>query len=81
MTAAGVASVLPLALRQMRTSFAALNTSSGKAARSLGVSEWHVFARVELPLVWRSMAGVAAWALARVILELAAAFWIGERGA
>jgi ABC-type sulfate transport system permease component len=81
MTAAGVASVLPLALRQMRASFAVLNPSYGKAARSLAVSEWRVFARVELPLVWRTLAGVAAWALARVILELAAAFWIGERGA
>ena len=81
MTVAGLISVLPFLLHQVRASFAVLNPAYGKAARSLGIPEWRLFARVELPLVWRAVAGAAAWALARLLLELAAAFWIGERGA
>jgi molybdate transport system permease protein len=77
--AAGVLSVLPLLAREMQSAYAALNRSYGKAARSLGASEWRVFAHVELPLVWRPLAGVTARAVARLILELAAAFWIAER--
>jgi molybdate transport system permease protein len=78
LTAAGVLSAMPLLLRQVRAAFAALSPAYGKAARSLGASEWQVFARVELPLVWRPLAGAAAWALARLLLELAAAvaLWI-----
>jgi ABC-type sulfate transport system permease component len=79
MASAGVLSVLPVLAREMQSAFAALNRSYGKAARSLGAPEWLVFARVELPLVWRPLAGVTVWALTRLILELMAAFWIAER--
>jgi ABC-type sulfate transport system permease component len=79
MTGAGVLSVLPLLIRQMRSAFSALSPSFGKAARSLGASEGLVFLRVELPMVWRPVAMAAAWALARLLLELAAAYWIGGR--
>jgi molybdate transport system permease protein len=74
----GVVSVLPFLLRRSRASFAALNPSFAKAARSLGVSEWRVFTRVELPLVWRPVLAGAGWALSRLLLELAAALWIAE---
>ncbi|HUB77717.1 MAG TPA: ABC transporter permease subunit [Bryobacteraceae bacterium] len=78
MSAAGVVAVLPLVTRQMRAAFAGLDRSYGKAARSLGVPESLVFARVELPLVRRAAAAAAAWALARLALEFAAAFWISR---
>ena len=79
LAAAGMISVLPFLLRRARLAFGALSPAFGKAARSLGVSEWRVFARVELPLVWRPMLGATAWALARLMLELAVAYWIAER--
>jgi len=78
LAAAGVVSVLPFLLRRVRRSFASLNHSYADAARSLGAAEWRVFARVELPLVWQPILAAAAWALARLLLELAAAFWIAE---
>jgi molybdate transport system permease protein len=74
----GVVAVLPFLLRRSRASFAALNPSFAKAARSLGVSEWRVFSRVELPLVWRPVLTGAGWALSRLLLELAAALWIAD---
>jgi ABC-type sulfate transport system permease component len=78
MWAAGLVAVQPLLARQMRAAFAGVDRSYGKAARSLGVPERLVLARVELPLVWRAAAGAVAWALARLILELAAAVWISR---
>ena len=78
LAAAGVVSVLPFLLRRLRWSFAALNPAFGKAARSLGAPEWRVFARVDLPLVWRPAMTAAAWAVARLLLEFAAALWIAE---
>jgi molybdate transport system permease protein len=78
LAAAGVVSVLPFLLRRLRWSFASLNPAYGKAARSLGAPEWRVFARVDLPLVWRPATIAAVWALARLLLEFAAAFWIAE---
>lgn len=79
LAAMGVLSVLPLAMRQMRSAFAQLSPAYGKAARSLGLAEVQIFARVEVPLVWRAIAESALWALARLLLELSAAVWIAER--
>ena len=75
---AGVVSVLPYLLRAARTSFASLNPAYAQAARSLGTPEWRVFARVELPLVWRPLLRAGGLALVRLLLELTAAFWIAE---
>ena len=76
MAAAAVVSVTPYVLRQSRAAFVALSPAYAKAARSLGLPEELVFARVELPLVRRRVAIAAGWALARVVLEFAAAVWI-----
>jgi ABC-type spermidine/putrescine transport system permease subunit II len=78
LAAAGVVSTLPFLLRRLRSSFASLDPSYHQAARSLGASEWRVFALVDLPLVWRSIPGAAALAFVRVLLELMAAWWIAE---
>jgi molybdate transport system permease protein len=78
LAAAGIVSTLPVLLWQLRSSFASLNPSYSKAARSLGASEWRVFALVDLPLVWRPLLGAAALAFVRVLLELMAALWIAE---
>jgi molybdate transport system permease protein len=78
MAAAGVVSTLPFLLRQLRGWLAALNPSYAKAARSLGASEWRVFAQVDLPMVWRPLLGAAVLAFVRVLLELTAAWWIAE---
>ena len=76
MWAAGLIAVLPLYTWQMRSALAGVDRSYGKAARSLGLPEWLVFARVELPLVWRAAGVAAAWALARLLLEFGAALWL-----
>jgi molybdate transport system permease protein len=78
LTAAGVVSVLPFLLRRSRGWFGSLNPAYAQAARSLGASEWRVFAHVELPLIWRPLLSAAALALVRLLLELTAAFWIAE---
>ena len=75
---AGVLSVLPFVVRRMRAYLALINPSYGKAARSLGISEWRVFTRVDLPWALAPMAGAAGWAVARLLLELGAARWIAE---
>jgi molybdate transport system permease protein len=79
LVAAGVLSAMPLLIRAFRGTFASLNPSLGKAARSLGASGWRVFWRIELPLdLWPVLAAIAL-AFARVLAELAAAFWIADR--
>ena len=79
LVAAGVVSAMPLVIRASRTAFASLDPNLGKAARSLGASGWRVFLRIELPLVLRPILAAVALAFARVLAELAAAFWIADR--
>jgi len=79
LVAAGVVSAMPLLIRVSRTAFASLDPNLGKAARSLGASGWRVFLRIELPLVLRPILATTALAFARVLAELAAAFWIASR--
>jgi molybdate transport system permease protein len=75
---AGVVSAMPLVVRAARTAFGSLDPGYAKAARSLGASDWRVFSRVELPLVFRPVLAVTALAFARVFAELTAAMWIAE---
>jgi molybdate transport system permease protein len=79
LVAAGVVSAMPLLIRVSRTAFASLDPNLGKAARSLGASGWRVFLRIELPLELRPILAAIALAFARVLGELAAAFWIASR--
>jgi ABC-type sulfate transport system permease component len=78
LVAAGVVATMPLLVRSARAAFAALGPAFGQAARSMGTPEWLVFARIELPLVVRPILHAAGLALARVLLELAAAHWLAE---
>jgi molybdate transport system permease protein len=79
LVAAGVFSAMPLLIRASRTAFASLDPNLGKAARNLGASGWRVFLRIELPLALRPILAAIALAFARVLAELAAAFWIADR--
>lgn len=79
MAGAAVLSAAPLVVRAGRTSFAALDPLYGKAARSLGASEWRVLWRVEFPLVWRRAFAAAALAFARVLAECFAIVLIAPR--
>jgi molybdate transport system permease protein len=79
LVAAGVLSAMPLLIRASRTAFASLDQNLAKAARSLGASGWRVFLRIELPLALRPILAAIALAFARVLAELAAAFWIASR--
>ena len=75
---ASILSALPYLLRSSRQSFAGLSPAYARAARSMGTPEWRVFARVELPLVWKPVLGAAGFALVKLLLELTAAFWIAD---
>jgi len=66
-------------VRAGRMAFAALDPLYGKAARSLGASEWRVLWRVEFPLVWRRTLAAAALAFARVLAECFAIVLIAHR--
>jgi molybdate transport system permease protein len=79
LVAAGVFSATPLLIRASRTAFASLDPNLGKAARSLGASGWRVFLRIDLPLELRPILAALALAFARVLAELAAAFWIADQ--
>jgi len=78
LVAAGVVSAMPLLARSARAAFASLEPQYGKAARSLGASDWRVFWRIELPLAHRAILAAVGFAFARVLAELAAAFWIAD---
>ena len=79
MAGASILSAAPLVVRAARAAFAALDPLYGKAARSLGASEWRVLWRVELPLIWRPALAAAAWAFARVLAECFAVVLIAPR--
>lgn len=77
--AAGVVSAEPLFLMVARSAFGALDPSYGKAARSLGASEWRVFARVQLPLAFRPVLAGAASVFLGVFGELILVWWFTKR--
>ena len=79
LTLAAVLSAAPILVGAGRMAFSSLDPVYGKAARSLGASDWRVFWRVEFPFVWRCAAAAAAVAFARILAELVAAFWIVAR--
>jgi molybdate transport system permease protein len=79
LVAAGVFSATPLLIWASRTAFASLDPNLGKAARSLGASGWRVFLRIDLPLELRPILAAIALAFARVLGELAAAYWIADQ--
>jgi molybdate transport system permease protein len=55
----------PLLVKFIRAAFESLDPSYGRAARSLGASEWRVFWRVTVPMARRSIFAAAALAFAR----------------
>lgn len=79
--AVGVLSAAPIVTRGGRTALASLDPVYGRTGRSLGSSDWRVFWRIELPLVWRQTAAATAVALARVFVETVAALLIAARPA
>jgi len=56
---------LPLLVKSARAALESIEPSYGRAARTLGASEWRVFTTVSLPLAKRSVLAAAALAFAR----------------
>ena len=79
--AAASLSTAPLVLSDLGSVLGALDPAFGQAARSLGASDWLVFSRVQLPLVFRPVLGAAASAFLSVLAELALCWWLFARGA
>ena len=78
-TAAAVVSATPMLVRAGRVALTALDPVYGRAARSVGASDWRVFWRIELPLVFRSALAAAGLAFARVLAEFAFVFLLTVR--
>lgn len=78
-TAAAVLSAAPLLIRAGRTALGRLDPVYGNTARSLGATDWRTFWRVELPLIWRSVAAAIAIAFVRVLAELGLVIWLSVR--
>ena len=76
---AGVLSAGPDCLSEARSMFASLDPGYGKAARSLGASEWRVFSRIHLPLAFRPVLVSATGAFVCLLVELALFWWFDVR--
>jgi molybdate transport system permease protein len=76
---AGAISAGPLFLSAARTAFAGLDPNYGKAARTLGASEWRVFSRIHLPLAFRPILIGAASVFLGLLVELAIVWWCSGR--
>ena len=63
-------SATPVLVRAARGALTSLDPVYGKAARSLGQSEWRVFWSVEFPLVLRPTLAAVGLAWARVLAEV-----------
>jgi len=72
---AGVISAEPFFFGAARSAFAGLDPNYGRAARSLGASEWRVFLRVHLPLAFRPIFANAAGVFLEVSALLAIFWW------
>lgn len=58
---------LPLLVKSARAALESVDASYGRAARSLGVSEWRIFSGVTIPLVQRPILAATALAFARAL--------------
>jgi molybdate transport system permease protein len=58
---------LPLLVKSARAAFESVEPSYARAARTLGASEWRIFAGVTLPLARRSIFAATALAFARAL--------------
>jgi molybdate transport system permease protein len=67
---------LPLVFRSAKAAFEAVDPHFAGAARTLGLSEPAVFARVALPLAWRGILSGAMLAFARAMGEFGATLMI-----
>jgi molybdate transport system permease protein len=76
---AGILSAAPIVVRVGRTAFTGLDPLYAQAARSLGASDWRVFARVELPLAARAVLAAVGLGFARVAAELAVVGMVAHR--
>lgn len=66
----------PLVYKAARAAFEGVDAQYEQAARVLGKSEWHVFARVTLPLAWRGILAGAMLAFARALGEFGATLMV-----
>lgn len=68
--------VFPLVYKASRAALESVDHSLEQAARTLGASEWKVFARVSLPLAWRGIFAGTMLAFARGMGEFGATLMI-----
>ncbi|MEG1610349.1 MAG: molybdate ABC transporter permease subunit [Bilophila sp.] len=68
--------VFPLIYKSARAALESVDERLEDAARTLGASEWKVFARISLPLAWRGIAAGSMLAFARGMGEFGATLMI-----
>lgn len=74
--AASTVVAFPLVFKAARTAFEGVERNVEHAGRTLGYSEWTVFARITLPLAWRGILAGAMLAFARAIGEFGATLMV-----
>lgn len=67
---------LPLMVKTSRTAIAAVDTNLEDAARTLGQTEWRVFARVTLPLASRGIIAAVMLSFARALGDFGATLMV-----
>jgi molybdate transport system permease protein len=73
---AAAVGALPLMVKTARAAIASVDTQYEDAARTLGKSEWQVFARVTLPLASRGILAAAMLAFARALGDFGATLMV-----
>lgn len=74
--AASTVVAFPLVFKAARTAFEGVERNVENAGRTLGYSEWTVFARITFPLAWRGILAGAMLAFARAIGEFGATLMV-----
>jgi molybdate transport system permease protein len=74
--AAGFVAALPFLARAAQAGFEGVDRTYEEVARTLGRSEWAVFATVTLPLAWRGIAAGVALGFARAVGEFGATMMV-----
>ena len=68
---------LPFAVQPMQRAFAAIPREVREAAWVSGLSRWHTFLRVELPLAWPGIAAALALTFAHTLGEFGVVLMVG----
>src|SRR3954471_12238850 len=68
---------LPFAIQPMQRAFEAISRDVRDAAACCGMTRWHVFTRIELPLAWPGIASALVLTFAHTLGEFGVVLMVG----